>query len=410
MNYLKNITLIALLIMISSCNNDDVLVEESVDNPVVAKIGVKSFGRGLNSFDEGIRIFKTSEGYISFEIHNKVYPSGTYEGDSDIVVRKVNEEFELIEEHILDTSTYEQLNDVVEIEEGRYALISRVMIADDPLNGPFLERLSTPYIKIVNDQGEILESQPLGDFEPLNFYIGAEVTYQNGRFYVNIPNKNTDGDVVQRIIAFDSQLNELWKKEIPMPEEFGEGKIHVGSELYIIYSKEGIEENTWVFVLSRFNLVNGELIETLEYVQENTKLIFTKEIIENQNELVAVGLFIDSFGFTDVAQSMFFKINMGDWSQETFTTVDGVGSINNIVSAGSEFVITESAQNPSDVIKIDSKGSIIWESKTDPWGSPNDIIINTDGSIVFTGALGNSSESISREVMIGMFDVNGDLK
>ena len=407
MDYLKPmkfniVQLFCALTIFASCSkNDDsssdTKTQEEIEETAAPEIDLKFFGKGLNSSEESVEIFKTANGYISFENQNRpdIKIFQTYEGDGDIVMRKLDNKLEQIEEYVFDTETIDELYDVSKIDENTFVLIGRINTEE-----PFFDSSSVPFIRIVNTNGEVIKSTLIGTFETNTDDYLAQISYENGVIYIAAALTFSK----TLITALDLELNELWRNTIIT--RWSNGKIIVNNEELLYAYQNGIDNDVTI-KLKRFNLLTGELISTYEYDSEKGKTFELGQIRTYENTLYIAGRYINQ-NWTGYAGYL-LRVNMNDWTEIDKIYDANMYQFNDIIIAQDNILIGGNPKEGNGILKVNHQGEIIWKYDLSRRASVERMIRNNDGTIIFTANVIDSEDS-STEVMIGILNEEGVLQ
>ena len=251
-----------------SCSSDSIemiketLPEIEIETP---KIGLKSYGKAT-SVDNGIRIFETSNGFISFDNINITYSHRPAVGYTNWGLRKLNKELKVLEEKVLETTTYDWLQDIERINESTFLLGGSTATS----KGLKFQK-GFPLLKKVTSDEEInnsliIDSVHTGGIS--NNGAILDVEYKDGNIYV-VVNMYNDSSY---LVVLDMSFNLLWKKTIAKSSRVS---VSVdATNVYLTHSSGSFEERSVTFM--KLKKEDGSVI--YEKIYENTK----DELIDRQ--------------------------------------------------------------------------------------------------------------------------------
>jgi len=388
--------LVYIFLSLFSCtksdNNSDVLNEE-----VIKPIGLNYFGESVNSSEAGVEIFKNNPGYISFENHN-LTDDTSREGDSDIVLRKLNDSLQTIEEYVYDTNTYDVLSNAVKLEVNKFALAGRRQV-----NSPLSEFNAVPFIQIVDDSGNIINSVILEGANNMSITSLVRVFHKNNILYVAVKS----GLNFFTIYALDMELNTIWDKTISVKDAFL-GKIFVDEMLYFATQTESdLNNNKNVITLYTLNLTTGDLIDTFSYDEAYDNYGIADLLVEGNDLYIFGGASVlsGSAGFI-------LKINKVDGQKQEYLFVNNMNSVSDIKIQGSNILVAGNTATTSGnfIQKLDSNNEEVWSYNSSPV-KVQKLLVKDDEAIVFIGKanLINSSGR-SSDVGYGIINSMGELQ
>ncbi|WP_025666612.1 hypothetical protein [Aquimarina megaterium] len=404
-------TIFCIGIIICSCSSDDSPAPAPTggetpteETPTPPEVGLKFFGLNESS-DFGVNIFKTSYGYISFELINGSNGAGTT-GDSDIAIRKLTDKLEVIEENIMDTSSYDMLRKAIQIDEDTYILVGSRSVVD-------FFTSNFPIIQMVNGKGEVLKSTIIGGSAANTSNNGAinDVFLLNNEIYLAI---NFDGSQTTAIVL-DMNLVEKWRNTFnstryskifadPTAVYFINNKLNPAASLY----------NT--LILNKLNISDGTTVTSTEY--ENILGQFNSEFNINKINADNDYLYLAGQGGRpklaengQIPQGTLLKVNKTDGNEVARLTFDKYWYLSDIEFSGNDIIIGGwSNRSFIKIDKIDTEGNQIWtyeynESQNDV---VSDIILNDNG-LTFIGSVQRQATG-DRDIVAGILKSDGTLK
>lgn len=389
------LTFVLSLVACSKSDNNTPIVPEIDEN----FIGLKAYGEEINSYDESMNLFETSNGYISFENINKydLNIANTYEGIANVVIRKLNDKFESTNEFTLETNTYDILSSVSKIDESTYIIAGRFSVEK--------EIFSRPFVKIVNVNGEVLESLVLGGSEtvPYNTDRPTKLFYKNGVIYV----ADRIMDNFLSLVALDVNLNELWRRDFPVA---GSGAIYVDDTIYfgmIDYPNGNNQPPT--ISLQILDVTDGSTIDSFDLDNSVSRRVSIDKIKEYNGNLYLIG-------GTDSSSPNFggyiLKLNKADGQKLDELFVPKMYSLYDIAISESDILIVGNSKSNEQVIKIDNEGDVLWtyQVPNNPLGGKLYKLIDNQDGIIFSGGLNLQASDRSTDSTFGLLDNSGKLK
>ena len=403
MKHIKHIIycffLLIIITLVFSCSNDD--NPNNPNNPEVETIGLKFYGKEASS-DRGIRIFKTEEGYISFEIQNDFSP--TAEGYSDIIIRKLDEKLELTSTNAISNSSFDQIIDVAKIDDNRFAVVGSTGTVTTS---------KFPVIRIFNTNGEVLQSLIIGSPQTnanTNNGVLVSVFYKDNILYTTVGIKGFKTS----IIALDLDLNLLWSKLYTTSSIFS-NLIVDNTHVYMVYSTRHDLNNKTV-ILRKLDKANGDEVYQKEYnnVEGDFSFdFFILKIIQDQNYLFLAGLGGRKKGSSNsnISQGIILKINKSDGIEMPRMVFPETFSIRDIEFYENGFITSSETRGSFiRISKLNNEGAIVWKYEYNQRQNDyvNDLGINSDNSVFFTGSVDQGNND--RDVIYGILKSDGKLK
>lgn len=395
----KNFQLILVITFVFySCSKSDD-AGQTPETPTINEdfIGLKVYGEKTNSYDESIDLFETSNGYISFENSNKydVNIRETYEGTANILIRKLDDEFEMIDEFIIETDNYDILSSVAKINENNYVLAGRFSVEKDIF--------SYPFIKIVNDEGVVSKSLILSGSTttPTSTYRGTKVFYKDGVIFVA---DRLDYNFIS-LVALDMNLNELWRKDFSGTSA---GDIYVDDYLYFAVIEGNNHNEPYIITFQVLDITDGSSVNTVKLNNSIRRVHFDKIKEHNGNLYLLGGTAVESQNFG----GYILKIaKSGQELDEIFVT--NMYRLYDIAFSGNDLLVVGNSKSNEYVVKIDNEGDNLWsyKVKTNTFGGQLSTIINNENGIIFSGGLRlNNETDRSTDAVYGILDDSGSLK
>lgn len=391
---------LAIFLTILSCSKPD--DEAPIITPIDENImGLQVYGDETNSYDESIDLFEITTGYISFENSNKydVEIGDTYDGSANMLIRKFDDKFEMTSEFVLETNTYDILSSVAKIDENTYALAGRFSVEKD--------YFSYPFIKIVNDNGVVLQSLVLSGSTTFSTSSSTRVFYKDGVIYV--ADRMIDYDILS-LIAFDVELNELWRKDFSV---VGSGAIYVDDYVYfgMIYNHERTNNPEYYSItIQLLDTSDGDSVKSIELDNSVRKMNSITKIKEHNGNLYFIGG--TSFGSPNFAGCI-LEINKNDGQVLDEIYVTSMYKLNDIAFSGNSMLVVGNSRSNEHVIKVDNEGNVLWSYKviTNTFGGELYKLISNQMGIIFNGGLRfNNSTDRSTDAIYGILDDSGKLK
>jgi len=395
--------------LLMSCSSDsnemikETLPEIEIETP---KIGLKSYGKAT-SVDNGIRIFETSNGFISFDNINITYSHRPAVGYTNWGLRKLNKELKVLEEKVLETTTYDWLQDIERINESTFLLGGSTATS----KGMEFQK-GFPLLKKVTSDGEIVNSLIIGSVHTGGASNKGEIVdieYKDGNIYV-VVNMYNDSSY---LVVLDMSFNLLWKKIIT---ESVRVSVSVdATNVYLTHSSGSFEERSVTFM--KLKKEDGSVI--YEKIYENTKgelidrqFYINKTIIKGQDVFLIGSLGREKGGVSTMngPQGVILKINKTTGEVElrlNFPDLSGISDVEKLVDG--YIVIGYNINSEFKLQKINNLGTEVWAFENDDMYTYNihlyDIGI-VDESIYFTGSIGKLKADLDRDVLYGMVNVN----
>ncbi len=399
----KDIYYFIFIVFFISCskNNDNVIIKEEIPVDNTPKIGVKYFGPETNSFDEGVGIFEVSDGYVSIEQLNIDYSNGLSEGFTNISFRKLNSDLETTIEKIHETNTHDYLVGVVQANDS-------FIILENQTNED--KSVKETYIKILSNQGEVLNSKQLIALQGSEAVISSlsYLYFENNTIYASY--RISTSPSITALIALDMQLNILWERTFSNTRESGGIQLDIESgNIYYIAKTSDLTGSFATPVLNVVDSSNGNLINSYSYPSTELLYFNVYDVALNGDFLYLAGetVFENKNGLNGAVM----KINKLTGEQESIAYWETYGAIFNIEVKDDNLFLNlwDDKLIETSIVKTDNSTSEIWNYTIR--GNARNLLLKENGEIVFTGRANKpGATDNTTDIFIGILDQDGKLK
>lgn len=394
----NKILTIALVFLIFSCSKSDNTPSEETVTPEEipindSTIGLKIHGEETGSYDESIDIFKTSNGYIAFENKNRFDLNITYEGNANMVIRKLDNNLETTSEFIIETNEFEVLSSVTQIDDQKFALSGRFEFEA----GDFSNRYF--FVHIIDSDGNVLNTKVLNQ-TPIFSTASVKTTqivFKNDVLYVTGP---LNGNNSVSIVALDMNLNELWQRNYDF---YGQGSIYVDDYVYFgLADLSGTVTEQTTSSLHYLDISNGTTIKTVTYDDVQSPMHRIEKIIPAGETLYLIGKGIY------LTEGYISEVNKEDGQIVSRIYAEDFYSINDLFIADDGLVFAGDSKYNIGLYKINNEGNFIWDiSFPQPSRTINiyKLLDNQDGTITISGSSNINEIDKSTNAIYGIINV-----
>ncbi|MBC6999947.1 hypothetical protein [Cytophaga sp. FL35] len=253
------VLLVIVFLQLISCSKKEEVIVQVTEPKEISKppLGVSRFGRSKIN-EQGIEIFKTSEGYLSFEYFNfynaQSYPTG------DLVVRRVDEQFETIDSILYQDKPFILIENIIRMGTESYVVLgNRKTYPDEPYN--------LPIITVFDDKGHEIKSLVVSDLLMEGGTSAAsikEATFIDNRLYVVLSeNKGLT------IVVLDTDLNLIWEKF----EELKHTNYTITVDDKYLYFSRSIDESGVFFntnYIHKLDIKTGEEVDRWSFIHSDS--------------------------------------------------------------------------------------------------------------------------------------------